>query len=375
MNYNFPEILMVNGVGAVLIILVYLSKIKYHKTESQGEKLFDFMLFVSMTATVAEAISFLIDGKDFFLCRFLLLLINAQCVGSTLIVGYCWCLYTDFRIHRNWLYVRKNAVALGIPFVIIMLMLLADLFGAKLLFEITPENIYVRGKYCPLVYLLLFAYYSYSVVATYRSWKKEPHVEFFPVLYFIIPCVAGTIIQGLFYGITIGWTMVDIAMVFVHLNLQSENAFIDDLSGLYNRNYLRHILDLHQRKHYGNVYGIMMDINDFKQINDTFGHAAGDSAIRAMGSLLLESVPTRSVVLRMGGDEFIVLLVDSSWEETEAVVGQIRNRVAKFNESGQMPYTLSLAIGSAYYSGGSSDAFFSNMDKVMYASKKAHYRP
>lgn len=70
---------------------------------------------------------------------------------------------------------QKIAVRPGIPFAVIMLLLLADLFGAKLLFEITPENVYVRGKLSPLVYLLLFAYYTYSVVTAYRFWKKAPY--------------------------------------------------------------------------------------------------------------------------------------------------------------------------------------------------------
>ena len=374
MNPNLAEIMVANGTGAALVIMLYLSRRTYYKRKTIGGKLFDFMLLITWVANIAEIISFLIDGKDFPFCRGLLLAVNAICVGATVTTGYCWCLYTDFRIHRNRRSMQKIAVRLGIPFAVIMLLLLADLFGAKLLFEITPKNVYVRGKLSPLVYLLLFAYYTYSVVTTYRFWKKAPYVRFFPVLYFILPCMVGTVIQGMFYGITIGWLTVAIAFVFVQLHFQSENAFIDNLSGLYNRNYFIHVFEVLQRKNNNRTYGIMMDINGFKKINDTFGHIVGDDVIRTIGSVLQESTPDNSVALRMGGDEFVVLLTDSSQEETEAVIRQIQDRITECNESKEKPYALSLSIGSAYYSGGDTDVFLSDMDKELYACKQMYYR-
>lgn len=373
MNPNLAEILVANGTGAVLVVMLYLSRRTYYKRKTIGGKMFDFMLLITWVANIAEIISFLIDGKDFPFCRGLLLAVNAICVGATVTTGFCWCLYTDFRIHRNRQSVRKTAARLGLPFVVILLMLLADLFGAKLLFEITPENVYVRGKLSPLVYLLLFAYYTYSVVITYRFWKKAPYVRFFPVLYFILPCMVGTVVQGLFYGITIGWLTVAIAFVFVQLHFQSESAFIDNLSGLYNRNYFIHVFEVLQRKSNNRTYGIMMDINGFKKINDTFGHIVGDDVIRTIGAILQESTPDNSVALRMGGDEFVVLLMDGTQEQTDGVIQQIQNRVAQCNESREKSYTLSLSIGSACYHGGDTDVFLSDMDKELYACKQRYY--
>lgn len=374
MNPNLTEILVANGTGAALAFMLCLSRLKYHKTKNIGAKLFDIMLYVTLLANIAEAVSFLLDGKSFPFCRGLLLVVNGFCVAAAVIVGYCFCLYTDFRIHRNRQYMKKTALALAVPLLVILLLLLADLFGAGLLYAITSENLYVRGPFYLLAFLSLFAYYTYSVAVTYRSWKEYPHVKFFPVLYFIIPCVVGTVVQSMFYGITLGWMAVAIAFVFVQLNFQGENAFMDELSGLYNRNYFNHIFNVFPRKHYDNVYGIMMDVDGFKKINDTFGHVTGDDALRTIAAILLKSAPDSSVTIRMGGDEFIVLLPGSSREETDAVIRQIRSYVDALNESGEKCYTLSLSIGSARYNGGSTDRFLSDMDQGLYQAKEAYYR-
>lgn len=374
MNPNLTEIVVANGVGAALIVMLQLSRSKYRKTKTNGERLFDIMLLITCAANIAEIVCFLIDGKSFPFSRILLYLVNAFCIGATVVVGYVWSLYTIYRIHRNGVPVKKNAVWLGIPTVVILLLLLADMFGAAILFEISPDNLYVRGKYCLAVYLLLGGYYLYSVVITFRSRKKMPYVKFFPVLYFIVPCVVGTIIQGLFYGITIGWLTVSIAFIFVQLNLQSESAFLDNLSGLYNRNYLAHVFELIRRKNFGNVYGIMLDVDRYKMINDSFGHLVGDDVIRTIGDLLRKSAPTGSIALRIGGDEFVVLLANSSQEQAENVVQIIRNQTDQLNKNKEKPYTLSLSIGSACFNGYDTDAFLSDMDKAMYRDKDAHYR-
>lgn len=373
MNPNLTEIVVANGVGAALIMMLHLSRAKYQKTKTNGEKLFDILLLITLCANIAEIICFLIDGKSFPFSRALLYFVNAFCVGATVVVGYIWCLYAVFRIYRNWISVKKNAVWLGIPMIIILILLFADLFGAAILFEITPENIYIRGKYCLAVYFLLACFYSYSVIITFRSWKKMPYVQFFPVLYFIVPCVVGTIIQGLFYGITIGWLTVSVAFIFVQLNLQKESTFLDDLSGLYNRNYLGHVFDLIRRKNFENVYGIMLDVDKYKTINDSFGHLVGDDVIRTIGSLLQKTTPAGSIVLRIGGDEFVVLLTGSSREHTEDVIRKIQSQVDQLNNKKEKPYTLSLSIGSARFNGYDTDAFLMDMDKEMYRCKEAHY--
>lgn len=80
--------------------------------------------------------------------------------------------------------------------------------------------------------------------------------------------------------------------------------------------------------------GIMLDINDFKTINDTMGHAAGDEVLRAVGGMLLRATENNTVI-RYGGDEFVVLLENANPEWTKRTIDRINQEVAKYNESRQ----------------------------------------
>ena len=80
----------------------------------------------------------------------------------------------------------------------------------------------------------------------------------------------GTIIQGLFFGIAVGWLCVAIVFILIYIEFQISNSFIDDLCGLYNRKYMNHYLNKLQNNKTKHVYEFLLDVNDFKVINDTY---------------------------------------------------------------------------------------------------------
>ena len=92
------------------------------------------------------------------------------------------------------------------------------------------------------------------------------------------------------------------------------------LSGLFNRRYLDASLEqqFEMFKRIGRHYGVLhVDVDDFKSINDTLGHAAGDDAIRFVADVLSQSARKMDVVARYGGDEFAIICAVSSLEKLE----------------------------------------------------------
>lgn len=283
---NIPEILVANGTGAVLVCFLFLLRVRGESKNSVGSELFCRMLVVTLLAQATETISFLLDGVPGAASRFWLYLMNTVCTGATVSVGFAWCLYVDFRVYRSTGRLRRRHLLLGAPLLAVLALLAANLFGTGWIFTISADNVYHRGPLNSLLYLLLFGYYAESVWQVHKAKRDGVTVEFFSVYYFVITCAVGTVLQGAFYGMAFGWLSVAIAFVFVDSQLRSLRSYIDELSGLFGRKYMNYCLERIHATQEKDIYGIMMDVNCFKEINDTYGHGAGDRAIQEIGHIL-----------------------------------------------------------------------------------------
>ena len=183
----------------------------------------------------------------------------------------------------------------------------------------------------------------------------------------------GTMIQGFFFGISTIWLCVAIAFIIVYIEIQISISFIDDLSGLYNRKFMNHYLNKLQNDKIKPVYGFLLDINEFKSINDTYGHITGDHALIQFGRILQQSIDKDSVAIRMGGDEFVVFANLQSDDDALALKKRIEYNIRQFNIKTDEPFRLSFLIGIAKYNGNSIDSFLSAMDDSMYEAKKMHH--
>ena len=111
-----------------------------------------------------------------------------------------------------------------------------------------------------------------------------------------------------------------------------ERSIRDPLTGLFTRFYMQDIMArycaLHDRDHRQGVGAVMLDIDHFKRVNDSFGHAAGDRVLQAIAALLLGMVREADVVVRYGGEEVVCFLVDGDATSTDAVAERLRESLA-----------------------------------------------
>lgn len=368
---NIPEILVANGTGAILVLFLLLYRIRIAQTNQFDEKAYNFMLIVTFIATINETLSFIIDARPGFIFHILQYISNTISSASSGIIGYCWCLFVEYHIHRNFKRIKKKSRILAVPLIIATILIFINLLGTGIIFDISKENVYTRGPMNFILYIFVFVYYIESIYTVQKAKNDSILVEFFPIYYFVVPCMIGTIIQGLFFGIAVGWLCVAIAFILIYIEFQISNSFIDDLSGLYNRKYMNHYLDKLQNDKPKHVYGFLMDINDFKTINDIYGHLKGDQAIIQFGKILQHSIDKDSVAIRMGGDEFVIFAILKSNEEALALKKHIEQNVRQFNTNSTEPFHLSFSIGIAKYS-GNIETFLSSMDDSMYEAKNMH---
>ncbi len=150
----------------------------------------------------------------------------------------------------------------------------------------------------------------------------------------------------------------------------------DDLTRLYNRRGFMTLAEQHLRvaRRQGTDTVVMyVDMDDFKQLNDRHGHAAGDRALMAVSRLLQNTVRDCDVVARMGGDEFTILALDADRVGARAIQQRIDERLARFNASGELPMALSLTVGYTRVRPGDSASLtelLARADQLMYARKR-----
>jgi len=161
------------------------------------------------------------------------------------------------------------------------------------------------------------------------------------------------------------------------LDRVKELSVRDGLTGLYNLSVLEEILWVEKSKRIPAPLAILIiDVDDFKAINDTFGHQAGDSVLSVFGKLLRDNCRKENIVARYGGEEFAVLLTESGL--TAAAAFQVAERLRKvlgaqdFAFSGQK-VTLTVSIGVAYSAGKSPvpKNILAQADKALYQAKRS----
>ncbi len=149
-------------------------------------------------------------------------------------------------------------------------------------------------------------------------------------------------------------------------------ATSDALTGLYNRRFGDQRLEAEaaRSQRYGRPLTVVaIDLNDFKQINDTYGHAAGDLVLREFSERLNAAIRVSDVAVRMGGDEFLVILPECPTERVEAMLKRLRTIVVEFGGH-KIPVSFS-AGWVGYESGETPEQFLERADQILYADKRA----
>ena len=149
-------------------------------------------------------------------------------------------------------------------------------------------------------------------------------------------------------------------------------AFHDPLTGLANRLLFMDRVDHTLKRRQGNAVVLFVDLDDFKPINDTYGHEAGDAVLMAAAERLRGSLRAADTAARLGGDEFAVLLVDIADEHIGVVADRIIDNLLRPLEFGDRTLDVKASLGIATARSGAgvtADELVRNADVAMYVSK------
>ena len=338
----------------VLTFMCILTKLSesLNKKQKQG---FFFAFVLIAVISVLEVVTLAVDGTP---AGYRWLNILSNYLGFGLSPGVCLCLvYVMDRKKRmnRWF---RAAVCCEACY----LLFLALSIPAGLVFSVSADNVYSRGQYFYIYIIMYFAaivYLSVSTFVTAREFQNRSRALIYPLMFFLL---IETIIQVTLPELHVTWLCVTLLSVLYFIYCSEMWNQLDALTGLLNQNsYLNRTAEMRRR---GGVL-VVFDVDDFKQINDRYGHLQGDVCLAEIADCIKKAYARCGYCYRIGGDEFCVLLRDAADEARCAAA--LQSLLAERRKEITLLPTLSL--GSAVFSGEDVVTVKDRADRALYCAK------
>lgn len=336
----------------------------YSHTGLQANRKRPFLAAMILTVMVifAEVGTIYADYEHLNL-RNLNMLSNVLGFSLTPLIPIVITLIFDKRIlttHRIWL----------IPSVLNLIAAVASPFWG-LFFYIDATNQYMRGDYFYIFITVYVVNFLLLFICTLDTGKKYNYPIMWKLIILSLFTITGTSIQLINPHIYVAWYTVTLALFLYVLVMSEFDSSFDTLSGLYNRStFNRAVKEMAKTKP---LSVIVLDINDFKQVNDTYGHDYGDQVIHTVASVIRDSFSKHYKCYRYGGDEFSIISSEIDPNQIEKQLHVMADKLATFREEGKRLPTVS--YGYSIFKGEEKLNFhkvLNEADEQMYAFKKKH---
>lgn len=302
--------------------------------------------------------------------------------------GYFWFLYFETEMDSVIAKKKKYIYISAIPAVIHIVLCIINVFTGILFFVERPNFRYDRGALFMLQYVIIYTYILTACIqALVLALRPENYVNkarFLMIAFFpILPGIAG-MLQLYFWRMPANCIGSTLASVIIYLNAISDQVSLEPLTGINNkRNFITHLERyMNDKDTRGDLYVLIMDMDHFKGINDTYGHMEGDNAIIKVAEILRNSVNAallrsseykgkQITFARFGGDEFVAALVGAK-EDADFLKTEMKRQLEVYNSASDKEYKLQISIGIAHWSEemrGVKD-FLTKADEELYIEKK-----
>ncbi|MFB0920930.1 MAG: diguanylate cyclase [Oscillospiraceae bacterium] len=364
---------ILNGFSVLLLVILFVYSLQSSAERSLRQRLYFRILLCTIVLLILDFFS-RFDGHlgTFYplvnqVCNFLLFLLNP-------VLPSIWFAYAHVQIYHDEQRVKKLFLPLLTLNALNAVIVVVSQFNGWY-YYIDADNIYHRGP----LFILSMAFIAILLLAAFlmcvRNRGSIHRKQLFSLLFFPVPPIIGTILQVCIYGLAFALNAMTLSLLIVLLHMKDDAIHTDYMTGIGNRKKAESLLKESIRKSSKRrtFSLVMLDIDKFKEINDTYGHEMGDNALRAFASLLKKCVRSKDYVARFGGDEFCLILEIYDITSLEIVIRRMNHYVDLLNASDEFPFKLSLTAGYAVYdysSGLSMEDFVKQVDMLMYENKR-----
>jgi diguanylate cyclase (GGDEF)-like protein len=365
----------VNLYAIALIIMIMVSLRKHKDLKSMNNAYYKLLVILVGTTMVVDMFAVVLDGGSGAFIYYTVKFLNVLLYGFGGLVAYCWVLYIDHHMLKTAAKLHKHKIILSLPLLVNSILSILTFFF-PIFFLVDSNNSYVRGDYFLVSFILTYIYLIYSVFLIVKDKNKIPKRDIIPLLMFPILPFLGSLLQIMFYGTLLIWPLSALSLLIIFIFVQSQMINIDGLTELYNqREYQDYVLSMIKKKEPNHLLaGVMLDIDDFKLINDDFGHATGDEILKQLAHILRDSFRRDDFIARIGGDEFVVFMKVSDRLDFERVLERLNANLLKLNIPNHPEKSIFVSVGFDIYQSDtfqSFDDFIQHLDRQMYLNKRS----
>ena len=359
-----------------LLCLVMLYAIAHQSLANVNQQmnrvLFRTLVYGVMIQLALDVLWLLVEGRRFPGAITANRVINALYLAGGVILGCIWYLYVLETL--GYTITRRLQTVVMLPGLFFLLLNIISIWTGWV-FTVSPENVYAHG---PLFWLQTIGAYGmlaiplvHLVVRLIRRVTPPPRNVVLNLLSFYFIPIIGAIVSLFYTGMPGSWTCAAISLVLLYINDQDREIIRDGLTGLNNRKTLDGVFPEYVKTGEP-LYLFMMDLDRFKQINDTYGHPVGDQALVAAASLLSASmVGRKGILVRYGGDEFLIMGFFEDDAGADAFKQAILQRFDDYRREHKPPYWFAMSIGySRYRPGQTLEALIDQADHALYQEKQ-----
>jgi diguanylate cyclase (GGDEF)-like protein len=368
-----------------LTILVYITYILHSKTDSSTVIALRRVVGFAKVGLVADMCSYIFDNRPGDFARVMNHVSMIVAVTMTALVGYFWNEFFDFlfqiRKEKYSVFVRRASRLL--PTILIAVLLVINLFTGDI-YYIDEHNVYHRGSWYFISFLCQYISFVICIVrATLIKVKgqealmRTAKMRRTAILVGIIVIFFGLIQWATNGMIAVHCMGMTAGIIFMFVRFLDNQITRDRLTDLNNRYALdAHMLETvrayNSKERSTKLFFVLMDVNDFKQINDVHGHLEGDDALRCLAAALRtveHKNPKHLFVARYGGDEFAAVLEARDESAVASFSRELCHAIEK--RTAGLSYDLSVSMGYSVYKGADMplDEWIRKADEELYKNK------
>lgn len=370
---------MVSGIqtyviSIVILMILYMSIRQQSRAVQQTNRYFLVLVFLNILIMIFKIFIEQCDGYISGIPYLILKFSTAFYYILTVLIVLYWLIYLQYHVKGESRSNRKVILFYSPFMVIAFVSIVLSFFGVKAMYSITPDGGLEKHVMYGIVIISEYVIMLVSIIYVLLNRKELSKYEFLTLVMYQIPPAIAILLNEVLDNVDLIWPSMTISLLIVYTNIQSRMTNTDPLTGVFNRReYEKQVTLLNNEKRGKNkVSALMIDIDNFKKINDQNSHQMGDIALIEVGQILQRSVRKNDFIARIGGDEFCVIIESDQETVLHDVINRINHQLNIYNKDREKHKQIHLSIGYGIYDApyhGTFKVFFDRLDRQMYEDK------